>query len=223
MFFIGDVHGCFYKYEQLTKNKKIDCSIQLGDMGIGFPTTMKALSIGKYLYGVKTFAPNKGKNHKFIRGNHDDPELCEKHPQYLGDFGYLENGIFFVSGGISIDKHMRTEWIDWWRNEELSFTKQKQVIELYKKCKPSIVISHECPTEIKSDMINYRYLKTKIASQTEKLLQSLLDIHRPDYWIFGHYHMKRIRKIKGTNFIALDEFMNGEIENCYFELPELKF
>lgn len=223
MFFIGDVHGCFYQYEQLIKNKKIDCSIQLGDMGVGFPIYIKSLTVKKYSYGTKTFAPNKGKNHKFIRGNHDDPEVCEKHPQYLGDFGYLKNDIFFISGGYSIDKQMRTEWLDWWRDEELSFVKQKKVIELYKKHKPSVVISHECPTEIKKHIINYNNFKTKITSQTEKLLQSLLDINRPDYWIFGHYHIKKIKKIKETNFIALDEFINGKIENCYFELPNLKF
>jgi hypothetical protein len=30
-----------------------------------------------------------GSEHKFLGGNHDDPALCRKHPNYLADYRYL--------------------------------------------------------------------------------------------------------------------------------------
>jgi hypothetical protein len=43
--------------------------------------------------------PELPPEHKFLRGNHDDPKLCGKHPNYLGEYGYLpDDELFFVSG-----------------------------------------------------------------------------------------------------------------------------
>jgi len=43
--------------------------------------------------------PELPPEHKFIRGNHDDPKFCREHPNYLGNFGYLpDDELFFVSG-----------------------------------------------------------------------------------------------------------------------------
>ncbi|MFW6009623.1 MAG: metallophosphoesterase [archaeon] len=217
MYFIGDVHGRFERYQYIIKNNKIDHSIQLGDMGIGFPTGNK-----EYNFDNKTFAPDIGDNHRFIRGNHDDPELCMKHPRYLGDYGYIEqNDIFYLSGGLSIDKHCRIEFIDWWRNEELNLLSLQNASELYEQHKPSIIVSHECPTEIKIKIGGMH--KLKYISTTERLLQHLLEIHRPKYWIFGHYHKKEIIEIDGTTFVVLDELIRGKEKDCIFEIPNVKF
>ena len=56
MLIIGDVHGKINEYLQLIKNRKH--SIQLGDFGVGFVDI-----------------PELPINHRFIRGNHDNPEL----------------------------------------------------------------------------------------------------------------------------------------------------
>jgi hypothetical protein len=73
---IGDVHGktgeYVHKLQKLGPNAQ---SIQVGDMGLGFK-------------GVGLPPPGasmpKG-NHKFFRGNHDDPAKCRANPYYLGD------------------------------------------------------------------------------------------------------------------------------------------
>ena len=70
MLFIGDVHGCFNPYKKVTESA--DSSLQLGDMGNGFRTRMNK--------GGVTRSPELNHNHKFIRGNHDDPSVCRSHP-----------------------------------------------------------------------------------------------------------------------------------------------
>jgi len=74
--FISDIHGEFKKFREWTKT--MDYSLQLGDMGLGFPKDER----DKYFV--------KDLNHRWIRGNHDDPAVCRMKPNYLGDYGFCE-------------------------------------------------------------------------------------------------------------------------------------
>jgi predicted phosphodiesterase len=70
---IGDIHGRIPDYLRLVATLQPGSrSIALGDVYIGRP--------GVHL-------PELPPEHKFIRGNHDDPKLCREHPNYLGDYG----------------------------------------------------------------------------------------------------------------------------------------
>jgi len=218
MFFLGDVHGEIKPYEYVITHmllkggvEGMDCSIQLGDMGIGFRNK-------KALDELPVF-----QNHKFIRGNHDNPEECKTHPQYLGDFGFDKGtGIFFVSGGFSIDWQYRQPDWNWWKNEELTQTQMKTALKLYKETKPKVVASHEGPLSVKKLVITNEW-KMEHDSNTEKLLQNMLDIHRPDFWIFGHHHNRKEFKIQETQFVCLQEFTTQAYRDCYYEIPEIKW
>lgn len=193
MYFIGDVHGRLLEYNEIVKN--LPCSIQLGDMGIGF----------------SKYDPFPVYNqHRWIRGNHDNPEACKKYSNYLGDFGYLElEDIFFVSGGYSIDRMYRVEGKSWWSDEELDVKTQAEVVKLYTKTKPRIVISHECPREI------IRYVGSKYVtiapSSTASLLNHLWGIHSPKHWIFGHHHTTMDFEVDGVRFQAVNSLEVVEI------------
>lgn len=113
------------KYFKILTELKND-SIQLGDLGIGFIKTQNYNN--KFNFD----------NHKFIRGNHDNPEICKKHKNYLGDYGITSQGLFFISGADSLDKKYRTPMINWWQNEELTTNDFKKCLNLYKKEKPEI-------------------------------------------------------------------------------------
>jgi DNA repair exonuclease SbcCD nuclease subunit len=189
----------------------MDCSIQLGDMGVGF---------GDYKNNP---LPVFSFNHKWIRGNHDNPSICKKHPNYMGDYGYDEgSGIFFLSGGFSVDHLMREEGLNWWKDEELNSLHLNNAIKLYKEKTPKVVVSHECPTEVKYHVLT-NDMKGEIVSNTEAVLQAMLDIHRPNYWIFGHHHNKVEVNIEGTQFVCLDEMISGSVVDCFYEIPELKW
>jgi hypothetical protein len=224
MMFIGDAHGEFKTYEYILfkmqhkgGKKGVDCSCQLGDMGIGFP------EVGAYTKDGFSWSPEINTDHKFIRGNHDSPEECKNHPNYLGDYGYVPvPSIFYVSGGFSIDHRSRYNGLNFWEDEELSHNTMLEVIELYKKSKPRIVVSHECPLDMKNYFVRNQ-AKLGYDSRTEELLQTLFEIHQPEYWIFGHHHHFREMDQDGTHFVCLDELIDGRIKNCIYEIKGLSW
>jgi len=196
MLFVGDVHGKFDAFESLLykhlDNKPV---FQLGDMGIGFTNWNDGL--------YSRIVPN----HRFIRGNHDDPEKCEKEYNYLGDFGFLkEHNLFYISGAHSIDKHLRTEGRDWWPGEVFNYTQQEECVKLYTEAKPKIVMSHECPNDCVQYVAKYGSSKNNNDSM-KMMLNHMLSIHEPEHWIFGHYHITLHFELPdcSTNFHAVDE------------------
>ena len=199
---------------QLKGGKKgMDCSLVLGDMGIGFIDNSEDSLEGK------SFIKDIPLQHKFIVGNHDDRALSYQHPNCLGDYGYHEHsGIFYVSGGLSIDRKWRQKYIDWWPNEQLSPGQMDSCLKLYSQVKPSIVVAHECPLVVKNFVVT-NTLKFDIDSDTEKLLQNMIDIHRPDVFIFGHHHQRIEMNVDGTEYICLDTVSYGRYSDCIFEIP----
>jgi predicted phosphodiesterase len=204
IYLLGDIHG---QYDEITRachklNKKHGAAnyalVQLGDFGLGFPGAEKRRGIwipnGQPPDDPKSFPTQV----KFIRGNHDNPEYCRKYPNYLGDYGYNEElGLFFVSGAMSHDKQHRTEGLDWWAGEELSYAELQDCIDLYAKIKPNVVISHEPP------VVAHRAIrkgKRVDSSRTSQALQAMWEIHRPKFWAFGHMHVIFDKKIEGTKF-----------------------
>jgi hypothetical protein len=195
--------------------KGVDCSLQVGDMGIGFPADSNFRK-----EHISWFEPIDD-NHKFMRGNHDDPAECKLHPNYLGDWGYLPApDIFFVSGGFSIDHMFRLPGMTWWKDEELKESEMEKVFNAYEICKPKIVVSHECPLGVKIDFVTNPW-KFDVNSRTEKLLHKMFGIHQPDYWIFGHHHRKKELDKNGTHFVGLDELRHGKINDCIYEIKDL--
>lgn len=194
---IGDVHGRISNYIHLAK--EAEYSIQLGDLGFDYSELNNISS----------------ETHKVLAGNHDNYEkhgdkFIKQTSHFLGDFGIHSTpfgNYFFVRGGHSIDLMQRTPGLDWWADEQISHQQAIQCLNLYEKNKPDFVISHECPESIVdqvSTLTQYNGESIK-PSFTCKLLQQLLEIHRPSVWFFGHHHRKWLKIIKNTEFHCLDE------------------
>ena len=182
MRYIGDVHAKFELYQTLLSS----ClhSIQVGDFGAGFVTL-----------------PNISINHRFIRGNHDNPAICRKSPNWIPDVTY-EDETFFLGGAYSIDQSSRTIGKDWWDDEELSHQELSKAIDLYEVWKPRIVVTHDAPQSIMRGLFPYSH----ISSRTANALDAMFDIHKPELWIFGHFHRDIAVTRNGTKFICLAEF-----------------
>jgi len=181
MRYIGDVHGKFNQYLDIIKD--CDASIQVGDFGAGF----KPL-------------PEIGSNHRFIRGNHDDPAICLKSPNWIPDLT-VEGRTFFVGGAFSIDRGIRTIGIDWWHNEELSTPELYQAIDLYQEIKPQIMVSHDAPVTVMKGLFSY----SDRGSRTANAFDAMFEAYQPVCWIFGHWHRDiRVNRL-GTEFICLAE------------------
>lgn len=187
MLYIGDVHGHIEQYLAIIR-LETGPSIQLGDMGAGFVQV-----------------PGVPIQHKFIRGNHDAPDICHFHANYLGDYGYVNAWrTFYLSGAYSPDKDTRTIGVDWWPNEELSYQDLMGALDIYKDVKPQIVVSHDCPLDIAA-LIPKTLGHPDIKSRTGFALQQMFELHQPKHWIFGHYHVSWNTNIKGTQFVCLNE------------------
>jgi calcineurin-like phosphoesterase family protein len=202
--FIGDVHGKFGRYKRLIA----DCerSIQVGDMGVGFRRPD-----GSFYANPPYDAMLRG-DHRFIRGNHDNPNVCREHSQWIPD-GTLSNGTIFIGGGLSVDRRMRTEGLDWWPDEELSIQALTLMVSRYDDVRPHTMVTHDCPESI-ADHVMARVHRTKFhdPSRTRQAFQSMLEMHRPRLWIFGHWHHSFDSVIDGTRFICLAELETRDIE-----------
>ena len=183
MRFIGDIHGCTNIWLMLTHF--VEKSVQVGDMGAGF------IEI-----------PELDVNHRFIRGNHDSPEICKEHPNWIPD-GHFENGMFFLGGAFSIDWQMRMPGVSWWEDEELSILELNLMIDRVEELKPSIMVTHDCPTKF-ARLLKSHHMNDK--SRTRAALDTILEIHKPDIWIFGHHHVEKNIIVDGVEIIALGEF-----------------
>lgn len=201
---IGDVHGKTQQYQKMLRQRfEGKRTIQLGDMGLGFK------GVGLHEMSM---------DHRWFRGNHDDPEKCKMNPNYLGkdDFGYLREGIFWLAGAYSIDHQWRTEGVSWWSGEELSHNQLQAAIDLYKQVKPKFVISHEAPEEASLYMLTViqpGFRPEKLAkSRTSAALQVMFDAHKPKEWVFGHYHLDKSFDWKGTKFTCVNELSTYELD-----------
>lgn len=204
---IGDVHGKYGRYRELIRD--VPFSIQAGDMGVGF----KAMRGGeaKYISNPPFDAMSEGR-HLFIRGNHDNPEVCRRHKYWIPD-GSVVDGIYCLGGAVSIDRAWRTEGWDWWADEECSYAELERMIDDYAIIKPEIVITHECPGSIANEIIA-ALNKTRIedGSRTRQALERMLAIHQPRQWFFGHWH-ESLSFVRGrTAFRCLNELEHVDVE-----------
>lgn len=197
---IGDIHG------NMKVLKNHSDYLQLGDFGIGFRGT----TVPDRLHG----------NGKFLRGNHDGPAAARSHPDYFGDYGFKDD-IFFVSGAQTpnFDRVHRTEGVNWWRDEQLSYEDLSNAAVLYADIKPDVVVTHDCPFFLYRAMLGFNASLglgwgDPHPNQTAQLFNQLFEIHRPKFWYFGHWHVKWAANIRGTWFRCVDveEVVNiGEI------------
>lgn len=195
MLYIGDVHGDHYSYRDLIKDRKT--SIQVGDYGLGF-------GIG---------SPPEG--HRFIRGNHDHPQLCKEEAGWIPDGTFEEaTSTFFLGGAWSIDKNHRTWNIDWWPDEELRLEAFEEAKLLYQKSKPETVVTHDCPSSIsleyfvKGSSLDLSYSKGhysnyQFLTRTGEFLEQFFRLHQPKLWVFGHWHTSLDVVVNGTQFVCL--------------------
>lgn len=188
---IGDVHGKVERYREIIADCKT--SICVGDFGFKAEWDW-------YYQNVNSV---DGKfSHWVNMGNHDYLPYVTQDPS-LGHYANLTidgKRIFTVRGADSIDKRFRLEGLDWFPDEELSYSLAEDALEDYIDFAPEIVISHDCPQRVMEMLFGYTD-----KSLTRNLLQAMYDSWAPDLWIFGHHHRSVDVEIDGCRFICLDE------------------
>jgi DNA repair exonuclease SbcCD nuclease subunit len=144
----GDTHDISVIYHTL--NEKIpegNDYYQIGDGGWGFGNPSYSIDNAKsWLSRINNLCKKNNINCYLAPGNHDNPDVWRLPQSYSkvfliqsGDIGIFPNNkkVLFVGGGISVDRCMRTNGVDYWVEEP---TPTLQHLE---KC--DIMFSHDCP------------------------------------------------------------------------------
>ena len=196
---IGDVHGKFRQYVDLVRD--VPRSIQIGDYGVGFPSWTVDREI----------LADVGPEHRFIRGNHDNPSVCRDMDNCIPDGHYdADLDMFFVGGALSIDSSIRQEGVDYWHDEELSYGELCDVYDKYVEAKPRIMITHDVAEEVALEL--FPFYKGRRRSVTRQAFQAMFEAHRPELWVFGHWHRSAMRPVQGTMFRCLAELNTMRVE-----------
>lgn len=189
--FISDVHASWETYAEICA--KHEHTIQVGDFGMGFENQHRKV-------------PYLTPNHRFIRGNHDDPAKCKAHPNYIPD-GTIEvigsTKVMFIGGAYSIDRHVRTEGLNWWNDEQLSYDEFQRLIDLYEEERPDMMVTHNCPEDFARRFILGAH-KPAYPSVTGQAFTIMRQIHSPRIWMFGHWHLNIDIEFEGTRFLCND-------------------
>ena len=162
-------------------------------------------------------------DHKWIRGNHDNPTLCRTLVDrgYAGDYGYDEvNGFFWLGGAYSIDWRWRVPGISWWPDEELSYTHLGTAISRFERFKPVVVASHDAPASIRDHLLGIVSAQhacgiDKLRSfdnRTSSALDQMFHLWQPKHWVFGHYHVSTTFNFRGTQFTCVPELGTHDVE-----------
>jgi hypothetical protein len=200
MLLIGDVHGLFFEYKEILRKTGVKKSLQLGDFGLGFPNSPTDIDLEDI----------KG-THLFLRGNHDNPKVCQASSYYVGDYGILKgkyidgmyNKLMYISGAWSIDRHWRTPGKDWWSEEQIEHEGLLKALNLYIKHEPSIVVSHDCPLKILNEL--YAENGHVFPTRTGQAMDAMINHKMPSYWFFAHHHISWRKVINKCTFVCLNE------------------
>jgi len=206
---IGDVHGKTDRYLEIAKGAEY--SLQLGDMSISNYDHLDGLDPDKSV---------------FFKGNHDNYNVSDLHD--LGDYGFRTIGgvaFFFVRGAFSVDMPSRiydkyqNGKTSWWEREQLNFSEMLDCYEQYCDIKPELVITHTFPTSISNKMFGTIALKKfgfspkTFFCHTASLLDRMLQSHKPERYIAGHFHESKVLETKHTHFRCLAELEYIDLEN----------
>lgn len=212
----GDTHGNFSDLNKVLKDASSDDIIIItGDFGYWKKSTFK-LGDGWFHEDIQN--PNGAKIY-FCSGNHEDLQSLKI---LSNSFGWKEpipidyriwfcprgcelelpdsRKVLFIGGALSIDKHLRTPYVDWFPEELISYN---EFMRLDPNKKYDIIVSHTCP-DICVDRIlfNFGFTGEKIKDPCTTVLQEVFDLYKPKEWFFGHWH-------------GHDDFI---MQDCHFHL-----
>jgi DNA repair exonuclease SbcCD nuclease subunit len=144
-----------------------------------------------------------------IHGNHDDPSYFDgsvnlSNFKLIPDYSVLElNGenFLFIGGAISIDRMLRVEGEDYWREERI---KEGPIPNK----KIDVIITHDCPNHVGLSCATLwddigNPVKTD-AFKGRQILDKVYACIQPRKWYYGHYHQPMFHKDEKTTFKCLD-------------------
>ncbi len=181
-----------------------DVLIILGDFGGVWSSEEEDNEFLKHLVDVVPY-----KHILFIDGNHENFDRLNKMPivemygspthEVLKDKIYhlmrgykytIEGKTFFAMGGASsIDRHLRTEGVDWWADEQPNNGEYERAFRTLDENEFTFdyIISHCVAQKIQCYLSSYLTDKNKLTN----FFDSIIDDLKYTRWYFGHYHLNK--------------------------------
>jgi hypothetical protein len=218
---IGDVHAQFHPDDVAVRDGRgyleliadAPYSVQVGDMGDGetYDQLIAHVDAGR---------------HRFFPGNHECYDRLPPHS--LGDFGAVSWGgvdFFFVRGAQSADKDVLVRMgreqgkTLWFPQEELTDEQMAAAEREYLLAKPTIMLSHDAPTEIAWLFTEYARRFRAVnpegslpPSRTKVFLARLWEQHQPRLWAFGHHHRNWKHREGPTQFVCVGQLSHIDVD-----------
>ena len=200
----GDTHRKIdnrFSEKPLTKLTENDYLIVLGDFGgIWYDDNSDNLFLSYFEKQKYTTL--------FIDGNHENHKKLNEYPVEIWNGGkvhkiknniiHLMRGqifyidgykIFTFGGAYSIDKYLRTEFIDWWKEEEGNYEEMNEAFDNLEKENNQVdfILTHAGPASKLKNFFNY-FGMNFTSSSTEKFLDEINNKVKFKHWYCGHYH-----------------------------------
>lgn len=208
--FIGDIHGCWndlYRAIAILQDAGADMMIQVGDFGCWNPEKkITASSWDELKLDVPVY---------WIDGNHEDfpflksmvdwdllePQTVAENVIYIPRGTVLELGglrFGFMGGGASIDRLQRIDGRDWFRDELPSYGEFMRLANVESL---DVIVAHDCPEEADDALV--RIKNDPPSNGNRRMLQAIVESHRPAYFCHGHYHQWLAQEFNGTQYVSL--------------------
>lgn len=209
---LGDTHGAVGAHRRATQaahDAGTKVIVQLGDWGLWNHTQWGM----NFIDTVSAWLEQEDCWLFWIKGNHENHDLLlnsvqngVRYPdcpvEVAPRIWHLPNGTYFsigemsflvCGGAVSVDKAWRTEGVDWWRDEEITYG------DLLHCTRPEIdvvdvLLSHDAPSHVPLDTLldsHHFSLGHKLDNESagqRKLLAELCDAVQPQFVFHGHYH-----------------------------------
>ena len=202
----GDIHNNFARLNDLLNKKRPELVLCCGDFGY-WPDVPWATPMSNIItHGAKIlWCDGNHENHWALKERTTDELAPNVFYMPRGSTYKLDDGrtIMFMGGADSIDKNMRKEGVNWFREEVIQ---QKDLFDL-PDIKVDIFITHTCPAALVNDL---RKFYEKDYEPSNYALSELHKQYKPDLWFFGHWHMYREGKLFGTQWHCLSYPTQGE-------------
>lgn len=218
----------FKEQKNLTKN---DYVIVAGDFGLVWSNKKS-----KYYPQEKYWLDWLNKRNfttLFIPGNHENYDMLlssefPKVPMFDDEVKKIHSNIFMLQtghvynidgiktfafgGGMSIDKHRRTEHISWWREEIPSYSEMKMGLENLAKINNNVdvIVSHATHRKMFESLNLF-----DIGKETDPLIPYLTQVQENTnykFWVNGHYHIDKMHIPSKTaslyqNIVSYDDLL----------------
>jgi Icc-related predicted phosphoesterase len=229
---VGDLHGRLEVVDQLIDRFGIrqTALIQVGDLGMGFHDYLNPEVEWEWLTPLNERL-RKTRNKLFVvRGNHDNPAFWNgqqrlSNIRLVQDFTTLwinRLSFVFIGGGVSVDRSMRTEGKNWWRNERFPYN--DPMTDTISKV--DVLITHIAPIfspPLPRESSYDKYPMSDVAKAWADSMKERYGVaemyHRmrvkPTLWVHGHYHYSSFFTNDTTKIIGVGEYQSMSLDQVW--------